>query len=202
MPSDFRYSANFSEVYSLPLSVLNRFTCLPNSFFLRAFHSLNFSRASNLYFNMYWSICLMASSMKSSIYRSPPMAVSSRPHMSKCTSCSGSVAREVVGVKGYQANLHLMQLSQSHLPVIFGASTTTFGMISKAFRPRCGSWRCHNIRFPALCRNPCPVVLSASRYLSSISVYSVNSGARSRTRSRSKSSLTWGAVALNLPEWL
>jgi len=173
IPSDFRYSANFLEVYSPHLSVRNHFTYLPDSFSLRAFHSLNFSGASNLYFNMYSSVCLVASSMKSSIYRPPPMAVSSGPHMSEVTCCRGSVAPEVVfGVKGFQSNLHLMQLSQYHFPVIFGESVIV-GKISKAFRPTCARRRCHNIRFSASWRDACPVVLSACRQLSSISVYSV-----------------------------
>jgi hypothetical protein len=69
--------------------------------------------------------------------------------MSEGTSCSGSVAREVVGVKGFLVNLHLMQLLQSHLPVILGASVIV-GKISKAFRPMCAVWRCHNICFSAI----------------------------------------------------
>jgi len=171
MPSDFRYSANFLEEYSPPPSVQNHFTRLPDSFSLRAFHSFNFSGASDLYFSMYSSICLVASSMKSSIYRPHPMAVSRGPHLSECTSCSGSVAREVVfGVKGFRANLHLMLLSQSHFPVIFGASVIV-GKISKAFRATCARQRCHNIRFSASCRDACPVILSASRQQSSILVY-------------------------------
>jgi hypothetical protein len=137
--------------------------------------------------------------MKSSIYRPPPMAVSRRPHMSECSSCRGSVALEVVGVKGFRANLHLMQLWQSHFPVILKASVIV-GKISKAVRPTCARGWCHHIRFSALCRDACPVVLSGSRQLSlSISVYSVDPGARSRTRSRTNRPLTCGAVAINLP---
>jgi hypothetical protein len=130
---------------------------------------------------------LVVSLMNSSKYRPPSMAVSSGPHMSQCTSCSGSVAREVVGVKGFRANLHLMQLSQSHLPVIFGA-LVIIGKIFKALRPTCAKLRCHNIRFSASCRDACPVVLSASTQLSSILVYSVDY--RSRTQSRTKSPST------------
>jgi len=194
MPSDFRYSANFLEVYSPPPSVRNRFTCMPDSFSLKVFHSLNFSRASNLYFSMYSSVCLVASSMENSIHRPTPMAVSRGPHRFECTSCRRSVARDVVGVKGFWANLHLMQLSQWHFPNILGASVVV-GKISKAFRPMCARRQCHNIRLAALCRDAYPVVLSASWQLWSISVYSVDSKARSRTNSPS----TWGAVAINLP---
>ena len=173
-------------MYSPPPSVRNRFTCLPESFFLRAFHSLNFTRASDLYFNMYSSVCLEESLMKSTIYRPPPMGFSMGPHMSECTSYSGSVAREVLfGVKCFRAHLHLMRLSQLHFPVIFGASVIV-GKISNSLRPTCARWRCHNIRFSASCRDACPVVLSASRplLLLSILVYSVYSGAQSTTRSR------------------
>ena len=197
MPSDFKYSANFFEVYSPPSSVRNRFTCLPDSFSLKAFHSLNFSRPSDLYFYMYSSVCLVGSSMKCRIYWRPPMAVSSRQHMSECRSCWCSVAREVVGVKRFRANLRLMQLLQSHFLVIFGALVFV-GKISKAFTPMCARRRCHNIRLSAACRDACPVVLSTSRQLSWISVYSVDSGARSRTNSSS----TWGLVKINLPCWL
>jgi len=165
MPSDFRYSAKFSEVYLPPPSVRNRFTCVLNSFSARAFHSFNFSSASDLNFNRNLSICLVASSMKSGIYRPPQMAISRGPHMPECTSCSGSVARKVVGVKGYRANCHLMKHSQSRLPVIFGALATTFGKISKAFSPTCARLRCHNIRPSASCRDACPVVLSSRRQL-------------------------------------
>jgi hypothetical protein len=52
--------------------------------------------------------------------------------MSECANCSGTVAREVLGIKGFRANFHLMQLSQSHSPVIFGESVIV-GMISEAF---------------------------------------------------------------------
>jgi len=52
--------------------------------------------------------------------------------MSECTSCSGWVAWEVVfGVKGFLVDLHFMQLTQSHFPVILGASVIV-GMSSKA----------------------------------------------------------------------
>ena len=179
IPSDFRYSANVVEIYSLPPSVQFRFPCLPYALSLRAFHSLNFSKASDLYFNMYSSICLVVSSMKGSIYRTPAMAVSRGPHKSKCTSCRGSVAQDVVfGVKGFLLNLHLMQHSQSHLPVIL-AAWVIVAKISTALRPTCPRRRCHNIRFYASCRDACPVVISASRKLSLISVYLVDSGPRS-----------------------
>jgi len=158
MPSDLRYSANFLEVYLPPPSVRNHFTCFPDSFSLRAFHSLDFSMASNLYFNMYSSICCVASLMKSSIYPLPPMAGSSGPYLSECSSCKGSVAWEVVGVKSFRPNLHFMQLSQSHFPVIFGVLATTFCKIPKAYRPTCAQQLCHNIRFSTLCREACPVV--------------------------------------------
>jgi len=129
------------------------------------------------------------------------MAVSRGPHMSECTSCRGSVAWEVVGVKGFQPNLQLMQLSQSHFPVIVGASGMTFGKISEAFRPTCARRWCHNMRFSASCRDACPVVLSASRQLLLLStlVYSVDPEAQSRTGSRTNSPSTCGAVAINLP---
>jgi len=145
---------------------------------------------------MYSSVCFAASSLKSSKYGPPPMAVSRGPLMSECRSCRGSVAREVVfGVKGFHVNLDLMQLSQSQLPVIFGALATTFGKISKAVRPTCARQRCHDICFSASCQDSCPVVLSASRQLTLISVYLVDSGASFRTNSP----LTRGAVVINLP---
>jgi len=165
---------NFLEVYSLPPFVRNRFTCLPYSFSVSAFHSLYFSRGSNLYYNIHSSICLLASSMQSSICRPPLMAVSRGPHMSQCTSCRGSVAQEVMGVKGFRTNLHLRQLLQLHLPVILRASVIG-GKISTAWRPTRGKQQCHSIRFSASCRDAYPVILSASRQLSSISVYSVDS---------------------------
>jgi hypothetical protein len=126
----------------------------------------------------------VASLMKSSIYRPPPMAVSRGLYMSECTSCIGSVAREVVEVMGFRVNLHLMQLSQSHFPVIFRALGIV-GKVSGALSLACARRRCHNIRFSASCRDSCPVVYSASRQLSMISVYSIDSGAQSRTNSPS-----------------
>jgi hypothetical protein len=177
---DFRYSANYLEIYSPPPSVRNRFTCLPDFYSLRAFHSLNFSRASDLYFNVYSFICLVVWLMKSSIYRPPPMAVSRGLYMSKCTTCIGSVAREVVEVMGFRATSHMMQLSQSHFPVISRALGIV-GKVSRALRLACARRRCHNIRFSASCRDSCPVVCSASRQLSLISVYSVDTGVQSRT---------------------
>jgi len=140
---------------------------------LRAFHSLNVSRASDLWFNLYSSVCLVVPSRKGSIYRPPAMAVSNGPHMSECPSCSVSVAREGVGIKGFRANLHLMQISQSHFPVILRASVI-IGKISKALRLMCDKRRFHNIRFSASCRDACPVVLCFSWQQSlSISVYTV-----------------------------
>jgi hypothetical protein len=97
--------------------------------------------------------------------------------MSEFTSCSGLVGQEVVfGVMGLRADLHLMQHSQVHFPVILGASVIV-SKISKAFKPTGTRRRCHNIRFSASCRDACPVVLSASRQRSSIEVYLVDSGA-------------------------
>jgi hypothetical protein len=163
---------------------------LPDTFSLRACHSLNSSQASSLYFNMYSSVCLVASLMKSSIFQPPPMAVSSGPHRSEGCSCSGSVAREFVfGVKGFLVNLHLMQLSQSHLPVILGASVI-ISKVSKTFRLTCARRRCHNIRFSVSCRDAYPVVVSGSRQQSSISVDLVDPGAQSRTPSRKNSPST------------
>jgi len=188
IPSNFRYSVNLLEVYSPPPSVWNLFTCLPDSFSLIAFQSVNVSSASDAYFEMCSSRCLVALLMKGSIYRPPPMAFSMGPHMSKCACCSGSVAWEVVGLKGFRANLQLMQLSQSHFSLIFSASATTFGKISKAFRPLWAMLRCLNIRFSALCRDACAVMLCGRRQLLlSISVYLVGT---SGTQSRTNSSLT------------
>jgi len=188
MPSDCRYSVNFLKVDSPPPFVRNRFTCLPDSISLAAFHYMTFSRASDSYFNMYSSLCLVPSSMKSSIYQPPPMAVPSGLHMSECTSCSGSVAWEVVfRVKGFRPNLHLLQYSQLHLLGISGPVAMTFGKLSKAFRPACTMQWCDNIFFSASCRHACPVFLSARRQLSMLTlVYLVDSGARYRTRSRTR----------------
>jgi len=195
MPSDFRYSGNFFEVYLLPPSVLNCFTCLPNSFSVRALHSFHQSRACDLNMNVYSSGRLMALWMKRNMYEAPPMAASSGPHRSECTSCSGSLAWKVVfRVKVFRANLHLMQQVQSHFQVILGASVIVRN-VPKAFTLTCAKGRCHNIRFSASCRDARPVVISASRQLSSMSVYSVDSKARFRTNSPS----TWGAVAIGLP---
>jgi len=200
IPSDFAYSLTFLEVYSPPPSVQNHFTCLPDSSSLRAFHSLNFSRASDWYFNMYSSLCPVVRLVKSSIYPPPLMAVSSGPHLCKWTSSSRSVVHEVLGVMAFLAYMHLMQLSQLHFPVTFGALAVTFSMISKVLRPMCAKRQRHNIRFSAWCRNEYPVVLSASRQLSlSILIYSVDSGEWSRTRSTTRSPSTWGAVVINLP---
>ena len=45
--------------------------------------------------------------MKSSMYRSPPMAGSRGPHISIWMRCRGSAAQEVVfGVKSFRADLH------------------------------------------------------------------------------------------------
>jgi len=199
MPSDFRYAANFLAVHSPPPSVRNCFTCLPDSISLKAFHSFNFTRAFDLYSSMYSSVCLVASSMKSSIFQPPPMAVSSVPHMSECMRYRGLVGQEVVfGVKGFLLNLHLIQLLQSHLPVILGASVIE-GKISKSLRLMCVRQRCHNILFSALCQDAFRVVLSTSRpLLLSLAVYSFYSGARSRMWSRMNCPSTWSTVAINL----
>jgi len=201
MPSDCRYPANFLKVYSRPPSVRNSFTCLPKSISLRTFHSLNLSRASDWNFNMYSSVCLVASSMKSSMDQPPLIAVSRGLHMFECTRCRSSVAWEdVFGVMGFRANLYLIQHLHLHIPVIFGVSVTTFSKISKAFRPMCARQQCYNICFYVSCRDAWRVGICASRQLSlSILGYLVETGARSRTRSRTTSPLTWGAVALNLP---
>jgi hypothetical protein len=174
---------------SPPTSVRNHFTCFPDYFSLRTCHSLNFSRASHLYSNIYSSVCLVASSMNSSLYQPPPMAVSRGPHMSECISCRCSVAREVVGVNGFPANLHLMKLSQSHFPVIFGASVIV-GKISKALGPTGARRRCHMIRLSASCPDKCPDVISDSRQLSSILVYCVDPGVQFRMLSRKNSPST------------
>ena len=84
--------------------------------------------------------------------------------MSQCTSCSGLVAGEVMGVKGFQADLHSMQLSQSHYLVILSA-VVIVGKISNGLRPTCAKRQCHDIHFYASCPDGCPVVLSASRQL-------------------------------------
>ena len=127
------------------------------------------------------SVCLVVSLMKSSRHQPPPMAVCRGPHIPKCTTSSGSVAREVVfGVRVFRAKLHLMQLLQSHLPVMFEELAFTFRRISKYFRPMSAKQRCRNIRFSASCRDASPVFPSATRQLLlSISGYSDNSGAQS-----------------------
>ena len=76
--------------------------------------------------------------------------------MSEYMSCRGSVAREVVGVKGFRANLHLMQLWQSHFLVILGESVIV-GEISQALRLTSANRRCHNTWLSALRRDACPV---------------------------------------------
>jgi hypothetical protein len=103
--------------------------------------------------------------------------------MSECTSCSDLVAQEVVGVNGFRANCHFMQLSQSHFPIIFRAAVIV-GNISKAFGPTCARQRCNIIRISASCQDKWPVVFIATRHLSLISEYSV--GSRFRTRSTMK----------------
>jgi len=50
--------------------------------------------------------------------------------MSECTSYSGSVVWEVVGVKDIRAICHLKQHSQLHFLVIISASVMIFGKIS------------------------------------------------------------------------
>jgi len=163
--SDFRYSANFLEVYSPPPSVRNRFTCLPDFFPLSALHCFNFSRASHRYFNMYSSIWLVALVMKCSIYRPPLMAVCRGQHMSECNSHRESVARDVVlRVKGFRATLHLMRSPQSYIVVILGPSII-LSMIPKALRLTCAKRRRHNIRFSASSRDACPVIIRASGLL-------------------------------------
>jgi hypothetical protein len=145
---------------------------------------LNFSKASDLYVNTYSLVCPVAPSLKSSISRPPPNAVARGPHMAGCTSCRGSVEQEVVDVKGFRANLHLMQHSESHFPVILGVSLMV-GRISNALRPTYARRQCHNMRVAASCQDACPIVLRARRLLWSISMYSVDSGARSRMHSPS-----------------
>jgi len=68
MPSDFIYSTNFLEEYSLHLSKHNYLICFPDSIFLHAFHCLKFSSTSNLYITIYSSIEVILVLMKSSIY--------------------------------------------------------------------------------------------------------------------------------------
>ena len=93
---------------------------------------MNFTRASDFYFTMYSYLCFVLSSTKSSIYPSLLIAVSSRLHMSECTSCRGSVAWEVVfRVKDFLVDWHLIQHLQLHLPVILGASV----IVSRISKP-------------------------------------------------------------------
>jgi len=155
---------------------------------------LNFSRASNFNHNMYSSICLVASLMASSMYRPPPMVIAYGPHMSECTSCSGSVAREVMGVKCIRAHFHFIQLSQSHCPVISG-TLLIISKVAKDMRPMCAKWRCPYIHISAWCEDAYPVIVSASRQLSLlIMVSSVDSG--SRTHYPTNCPSTWGVVAI------
>jgi len=200
MLSDFRYSVNLLKVYSPPTLLRTRFTCLPDLISLTAIHSLNVSRASDLYFNMFSTRYLGMSSMRSSIYRPPAMAVWNGLHISECTSGSGSVAWEVVfGVKGFRATFHRMQLSQTHFPIILGAESMTFGKISKALRPTCAKRWCHYICLSALCQNACPATLSASRQLFlSISIYLVDAGTGFQTPFSTSTPLTWCGVAIIL----
>jgi hypothetical protein len=129
-----------------------------------------------LYFNMYSPVCLMESSLQSSIYRPSLLAVFNAQCISYWRSCRGSVAREAEGVKGFRANLQLMQFTQWYFPVISSALATNFRQISKALRPTCARRRCRYSRFSALCRDECPGVYNGSKRLTlSISVNSVDS---------------------------
>jgi hypothetical protein len=117
-----------------------------------------------MFFDKYSSICLMA--------------VCRGLDMSEYTSCRELVAQEVVfKVMGVEPTFHLFQLLESHFPDMFRELALTLGKISKAFRPMSAMRQCHDIHFSALCRDACPAVLSASRPLSSKSVYSVYSRA-------------------------
>jgi len=164
IPSDFRYSANFLEVYSLPPSVRNRFTCLPNSLSLTAFHSFNCSMASNMYLTIDSTTWLRVSSMKSSIYGQHPIAVSRGPHMSECTSYRGSVSWEVVGVKWFLVMFYLMQPKQWHMQVILGPSVIVC-KISNHLRLRCAKRRGHKVLFSTASWDACSGISGSSRQL-------------------------------------
>jgi len=144
------------------------------------------------------SICLMILLTKSTVYGSSPIAVCGGLRISVCTSFSGSVEREVVGVRGLETNLRLMQCLHSHFPVILGPLVIV-GKITKALRLTCAKQWCQNVRFSTSCRDACPGVLSACRWVSSILVYSVDPWARSRTWSRINSPSTWSAAEINFP---
>lgn len=188
------------EVYPTPPSERNCFNCLLNSFSLRAFHSVSFPRASNLYFKIYSSVFLVVSLIKGIIYQPPLTAASNGLHMSKCTSCSGCLAWEVgFRVKGRWVNLRWMQVSQLHFLVIFAASATTFCKIFNALRQTCTKLCCLIIRISVSCWDVRPVSLSPSRQLwLTRSVNLVDSRMWFWTRLTMNSASTWGAVAINL----
>jgi hypothetical protein len=190
------------EVYPTPPCVQNHFNCVLNSFCLSALLSVSFTRASNLYFDMYSSVCLVVLLIKGSIYQPPLMAASNGLHMSECTNCSGCLAWEVVfRVKGHWVNLRWMQVSQLHFLVISAASATTFHKIFNALRQTCTKLCCINICISASCWVAWSVSICTSRQLSlTESVNWVDSGNWFKTRFSRNRASTWGAVAINL-QW-
>ena len=83
-------SLNCSETNSRPLLVLKTFNFVPSRFPTRVCHSLNFWKASDLFFKTYSHTLLEKSSMMVRKYELPPWVFTlDGPHKSSCTYLKG-----------------------------------------------------------------------------------------------------------------